>query len=211
MVNYEEMEGDYYEKYLSSYNFFQKWFHSSRNEEVERFVLKYYKESDAIADLGCGNLLWNHKLLPVIGVDVNENFLDYDLTKGKIVKKVVSPLDDIKIEDNTVDIVIISEVIEHLPELDRHIAEIFRILKPGGKVISSVPYDTNLSLWKPLFAVQCFYQGRIKGDPYYMQNCGHINHFSKKSIAKLFMKHDFKIIEQYNHYYFTIFTVAEKN
>jgi ubiquinone/menaquinone biosynthesis C-methylase UbiE len=210
MVDYQKMDPDFYESKLASMNLFQSWFHGSRNEVVEKFVLKYYKEGQLIADLGCGNVLWNSRSLPVVGVDINDDFLTYDLTKGKIIKKVVCTLDDIKLEDGTADIVVISEVIEHLPDLDRHISEIYRILKPGGIVISSVPYDTNFSLWKPLFAVQCFIQGQIFKDKYYQEKCGHINHFSKSSIAGLFSRHKFDIVEQYNHYLFTIFTIARK-
>lgn len=210
MVNYNEFQADFYEQVLDQRNILRSWFHNSRNKKIHEYVLKYYKRKNVIADLGCGNVLWNKTGLPVIGVDVNENFLDYNLTSGKIIQKAVCSLDDIKLPDQSVDIVIISEVIEHLPRLNEHIKEISRIVKAGGYIISSVPYDTFFSLWKPLFAVQCFYRGNILGEKYYQERCGHINNFSKKSISQLFLDNNFKIIEQHNHCYFTIFTIVQK-
>ncbi len=210
MVDYSQMPPDFYEQQANSMNKFRAWFHDSRNQVINKYIRKYNASGKMIADLGCGNVLWNKEKLPVIGVDVNEKYLDYNLSQRKITKKVVSPLDNIALEDKSVDIIVISEVLEHLPELDKHLLEIHRILKPGGLVISSVPYDTILSFWKPLFKVQCLYRGYLLGEQYYKENCGHINHFSKKSIANLFAKNYFKVIEQYNHYYFTIFTIAQK-
>lgn len=42
-------------------------------------------------------------------------------------------------EDGTFDAVLISEVLEHVPEDDRAIAELVRILKPGGVAAVTVP------------------------------------------------------------------------
>lgn len=46
--------------------------------------------------------------------------------------------------DNTYDIVIAGEVVEHLFDTDKFAIEIYRILKPGGTLIISTP---NLSSW----------------------------------------------------------------
>jgi len=210
MVNYSETKEDFYEEQSESGNFLQSWFHTSRNEKTNSFVNKYYKEKGGVVDLGCGNVLWNNNHLTVTGVDVNEGFLDLALRKGRINKKIISSIETTPFPDSSVEIIVITEVIEHVKDLEIQMKEIWRILKPGGYVISSVPYDTNFSLWKPLFVAQCFYQGRIKGDEYYKKECGHINHFSKISIMKLFERNKFSVVEQYNHAYFTIFTIAQK-
>ena len=41
---------------------------------------------------------------------------------------------------DAVDFIILDTVLEHVPEPHRIIAEIFRVLKPGGKVISVTPF-----------------------------------------------------------------------
>jgi len=210
MVDYNEMDPSFYEGKASTKNILGNWFHNSRNEIVCNLVKKYYEPGYIIVDLGCGNALWNKDLLPVIGVDVNEKFLDFTRLKNRISEKIVGTIDNTGLADDSADIIIITEVIEHLSDLEKNFAEIYRILKLGGIVISSVPYDTNFSLWKPLFSLQCFYRGSILGEQYYKEKCGHINHFSKKIVAELFIKNKFKILEQKNHFYFTIFTIVEK-
>lgn len=210
MIDYSQTKKDLYEEVTSSKNILQSWFHDSRNKLTDFFVNKYYQTGMEIVDLGCGNVLWNSKRLPVTGVDVNEGFLDLSMSRGRLTKKIIAPVDKTTLPNSSVDIVVITEVLEHLGNLKEQMDEIRRILKPGGIIISSVPYDTFFSLWKPLFAVQCFYKGRVQGDEYYKQQCGHINNFSRKSIKKLFFVDDFNIIEQYNHLFFTIFTIAQK-
>lgn len=210
MVDYKDLKSDFYDEVVESNNLISLWFHRSRSLLTGQLVDKYYQAGMVIADLGCGNVLWNTKLLPVVGVDVNEDFLNHDLRTGRINKKVVSDLDRIDLPDDFADIIIITEVLEHLPDLAGHLREMRRILKPGGIIISSVPYDTFFSLWQPLFAVQCFYRGRILGEKYYREKCGHINHFSPKTIAGLFGENNFSFVERKNMKYFNIFTVVKK-
>ncbi len=207
---YENIDKNFYEKQAESKNFLRSWFHNSRHKITYKFVKKYYQQGDVIIDLGCGNVLWNYDKIPVIGVDINENFLDFNLKNKSIIKKIVSYLNNINLPDQIADIIIITEVIEHLDNLDIYFKEMYRLLKPGGIIISSVPYDTDLSLWKPLFALQCFYRGQILKEDYYKKNCGHLNHFSKNSIKEIFINYNFKILEQYNNFYFTIFTIVQK-
>lgn len=210
MVDYKKTKSNLYDEVSSSFNFLRSWFHGSRNRKVAKYVDDYYSRDKIIVDLGCGNVLWNEKNIPATGVDVNEGSLDFSLSKKRLSNKIVASTYNTTLPDNFADIIIITEVLEHLDDLNRQMKEIYRILKPGGVVISSVPYDTNLSLWKPLFAIQCFYRGYILGEEYYKEKCGHINNFSKKTIAKLFAENNFKIEEQYNHYFFTIFTIVKK-
>ncbi|WP_299557268.1 class I SAM-dependent methyltransferase [uncultured Mycolicibacterium sp.] len=46
---------------------------------------------------------------------------------------------DMPYPDATFDVVIASEILEHIPEDDRAIAELVRVLKPGGKLAVTVP------------------------------------------------------------------------
>ncbi|WP_435770170.1 class I SAM-dependent methyltransferase [Nocardioides sp. SYSU DS0651] len=51
----------------------------------------------------------------------------------------VCDITDIPVEDERFDRVVFNQVMEHLPEPDRALAELHRVLKPGGRLFCSVP------------------------------------------------------------------------
>lgn len=61
-----------------------------------------------------------------------------------------SPLADIKadicnlpFEDNTYDVILCNHVLEHIPDHQKAMKELFRVLKPGGWGIVQIPQDLN--------------------------------------------------------------------
>jgi len=73
-IQYREMNGNYYQDQAddSKVSSFRSWYHASRYLKLTDFIGKYHEPSYRIADLGCGNCLWNTNHLPVTGVDINE-------------------------------------------------------------------------------------------------------------------------------------------
>ena len=208
--SYRQLGGEFYDEQTKSINPLRAWFHTSRHRLVGRCVMRNYKKGMKIADFGCGNCVWNTKGLNVTGIDINEEMMKHAKKMGRISEYCICDLNATPLKGNSMDIVVISETLEHIPDYMKTIAEVRRVLKKGGVVIATVPYDTNLSLWKPLFAVQCFIQGTVKGDPYYKKQCGHINHFSPSSIRKGFERAGFSVERQFDNKRFTIFTIARK-
>lgn len=49
----------------------------------------------------------------------------------------------------TFDVVVCSEILEHVPDLDGVLAEIARVLKPGGRLYATMPNDLA-AVWPPL-------------------------------------------------------------
>lgn len=98
-----------------------------------------------IVDLGCGEgltLAKTIKMFPeshVSGLDILDENVDICLQHGLPVRK--GDLYEIDLTDQSVDAVTLIEVIEHLETPDRAISEIYRILKPGGKLIMVFPND----------------------------------------------------------------------
>jgi SAM-dependent methyltransferase len=52
-------------------------------------------------------------------------------------------LQHIQYDDNTFDLFISGDVFEHVPDLDKAIREVMRVLKPGGLLISSFPFNPH--------------------------------------------------------------------
>lgn len=207
---YEGYGEDFYEKQTRSLNPLRKWFHVSRYTKTRDMVERLYRKGMKIVDLGCGNCVWNAGKIPVMGIDFNRGMLERAKKAGRLKGYCVGDISKTGLKTGTVDLVVISEVLEHVPNYVETLGEIRRILKPGGKLLITVPYDTLFSLWKPLFALQCFLQGYVFGQEAYRKKCGHINRFSPKSLGRLLEGNGFEVESCCNHRFFNIFMLAGK-
>lgn len=63
--------------------------------------------------------------------------------------------------DNTFDVVYSNGVIHHTPNTKRVVDEMYRVLKPGGKVIVMVYAENSLHYWRNLFYGIGIAQGRL--------------------------------------------------
>ncbi len=99
-----------------------------------------------VLDVGCGTggvmQMLNELGAECEGVDVSEKALEYCRKKNL---KVVQG-DGIKLPyaDNTFDLVISSDVLEHIEKDFEAVAEVKRVLKPGGVIIATVPAHQRL-------------------------------------------------------------------
>ena len=82
--------------------------------------------------------------------------------------------------DTSYNLVFLLEVLEHLDYPDRALAEIKRILKPGGYLVLGVPREY---LWCALNFARLRYVTRLGNTP------GHLNHWSTRAIKKYVTSH----------------------
>ena len=208
--DYQSLDADMYDNISQSPNLIRRLFHQKRFEIAHSLVKKYYKNGYKVFDLACGNCNWNKDNIPVVGVDVSKKMLEYALKKGRIVKCINRDVLSTGVKDKTADIIVATEILEHYKKPDKLVQEIRRILKDEGIVISSVPYDTFFSLWKPLFNLHCFIQGHILGNEYFKNKGGHVNQFSPKTFKELFIQNNFEVVEMMHNKRMTLFLVAAK-
>jgi SAM-dependent methyltransferase len=62
----------------------------------------------------------------------------------------ISDITSIELKDESVDIVLCTEVLEHIPDPIRAISEMTRILKVGGQIIITTPFN-SVTHWSPFF------------------------------------------------------------
>ena len=108
---------------------------------------------DQVLEVGCGRGFYLGAILKlvkgvmVVGLDNNEKYLKMARTisggKAKVIKGNAVYLPFAK---GTFDKVICSEVLEHVREDWKVASEIYRVLKPGGKALISVP-NKNYPYW----------------------------------------------------------------
>ncbi len=104
--------------------------------------------------------------------------------KGIALKKGVSLFDNIfDVPDNSMDVITMWHVLEHVPDVEKQITELKRILKPDGIIIIAVPnfksYDAAYygKYWAAYDAPR------------------HLWHFSKTAIKKLFAAQGVELIK----------------
>jgi SAM-dependent methyltransferase len=103
-----------------------------------------------LLDLGCGGGE-NTKLLAdglggcaVVGVDWARRPLTAAQTQGVVVVQALLDGADLPFRDASFEVVVLSEVIEHLVDPDRAVEEARRVLQPGGVFLVTTP---NLAAW----------------------------------------------------------------
>lgn len=207
---YNDIPSEFYENFIEPNKSTRAWFHKARYKRIQEWINQNYSSGKIIVDIGCGSCAWNKEKLPVIGIDIHKSMLELAKTKKNIKEGILSDAYKIRLPDNSADIIILSEVIEHLENPRQAIAEAERILKPNGAMLITVPYDTLFSLWFYLFNIECIVLGYILRKPFYQKWGGHIQHFSPKSIRKMIRKTKLKIIKQENMFRMTIFTTCKK-
>ena len=98
--------------------------------------------------------------------DIDENALEYAKKTYKVETMKVDLNQSLPFEDNSFDVVVMAEVLEHLPYPNITLGEIKRVLKTNGKFIGNLPLAYHLKdRWQII-------RGRrllISGDPTHLQ------------------------------------------
>ena len=157
------------------------------------WFIKYLNKTDLVLDLGSGNgqnAIKSAKYAKkIIGLEFNDSLLKIarNTVKAKRLRNVefkkVNLEDKIKLNDASVNKVIILDVLEHLVNREQVLIEIKRLLKSRGLLLVSVP--NSQTSWKKLqrSAGVCSFS-----DP------DHKAEFTQKQIESLLEKFGFKII-----------------
>jgi len=95
----------------------------------------------------------------------------------------------------SVDVVVLNEVIEHLVDTDAAVAELYRVLRPGGYLLLSTP---NLAAWfnrgALLFGIQPIFSEvslrRVVGRPGSVV-AGHLHLFTRRAMAEFLVANGF--------------------
>ncbi len=147
-----------------------------------------------ILDLGCGDgffaeMTWGKNKID-IGLDVKQSRAHEAEGKG-IYKKIVY-YDGVKIPfpDNHFKTIVSNCVLEHIPNVDNTLSEVYRVLKPGGHFLTGVMADK----WEDYMLGP-----KVLGDWYkrtMRRQQDHVNLLSDTVWTNKFQKPGFKIIDK---------------
>ncbi len=144
MTGTDNFNYDLYEALLHG-NFFERVFHRERVKTILNLMDYSGKK---VLDLGCntGIILMPllEKGIDVVGVDINSG--DVAQAKKNLKNRGLDPKkvqaaagQDLPFADETFDLVLLVDVLEHASESTAVTSEVYRVLKPGGLAVATVP------------------------------------------------------------------------
>ena len=139
---------------VSSYNQIEAAIHLNRYLTAKQYVV-----GKRVLDIACGEgygsrLMKNWGAASVVGVDVSEEALAvanrFFLCEG--VTFMNHSAEELRFENDSFDVVVSFETIEHLDHPERFLQEIARVVKFDGVVLISCPNDPYYSQNDPQFS-----------------------------------------------------------
>ncbi|MGB8452468.1 MAG: class I SAM-dependent methyltransferase [Anaerocolumna sp.] len=170
-------EGNFYDKY------------NNKNSLIKAIMNGFFKKLDGLLDMieygnvlevGCGegyvsDFIYRKNVVSIQAFDISENVISEAQKQFPYIQfKVGSIYSGGGYNSNSFDLVICSEVLEHLEEPQKALIEILKVAKKY--VIVSVP---NEPVWRLLNICRGKYLNQLGNTP------GHIQHWSKKKFIKM--------------------------
>jgi len=155
--------------------------------EIRCLAVRLGQESLDVVDAGAGWGQLSIRLAEdrhhVVALDFAKTRLDRFETRAQElgIKQVMASLEEMPLPDESADVVVCSEVLEHLPSPGMAIREFSRIMKPQGFLLITVPYAQVLQ------SVLCPHCG-TPFDPR-----GHLHSFDMIGMANLLQSDNFAV------------------
>lgn len=155
--NYEKISADHVAHMTKTGEnpFMVEAFWSASEEQTRALLLPYLKKDTKILDVGVGmgRLLEKFPEHRRYGMDISTSYLP--IAKQKGIDVCFSKIEDMPYRDGVFDIVVCTDVLEHVLDLKLALDQIYRVLKPGGVFIMRVPYKEELQPYlDPAFPYQ---------------------------------------------------------
>lgn len=170
------------------------------------------QDGDKILEVGCGDGFYLH-LLSNLGIKLNLTGADFDkralesarknLGRKKIKLYLADLMKGLPFKDKTFDKIVMSEVVEHLPDDVKGLNEVKRVLKKGGTLVLTVPNHNYPFFWDPVnWILEHFFGTHIKSGFWAGIWNQHLRLYSPEEAKKVVQKAGFsiKIVESVTHY-----------
>ncbi len=166
------------------------WKH--RNEARKAFILKAKSYSGSFLEIGPGYgrvMLEIMQHDSIIGLEMDDKLVE--LLKNRQLEVVKGIAEAIPFENDSFDVVLCEEVIEHIQMQSRVINEVHRVLKSHGVAIFTTP---NKYLYRTIMFVNNLRRLDFKIPIYKNPTPGHISELTGRELKNLF-KEKFDIID----------------
>ena len=158
------------------------------------YVENLISRKEDFLEIGCGNgflleIAKNKGWKNVTGVEPSIEAINKakENIKDKIIHSTFQPN---YFKKNSYDLVFFAMVLEHVPDVNKFLSEIFQILKPGGIIVGICHNEAH-------------FLSKLLKNKHPIINDEHNYVFGKKTLEKIFLKNQFKdiIIKNLKNYY----------
>lgn len=153
---------------------------------LEKILPEYIKDNSMILDVGCGvgylSSKFANKHCRIYGIDIAFNYLKMAVRKDNPYNFVQADILNLPFKDKSFDIIVCSEVLEHIPYVENSLEEIKRVTR--RLFISTVPI-------LPKF-LDCL-RLKIQKDRAFVPGKGHLRNFQVRPYIETLITKGFKI------------------
>jgi ubiquinone/menaquinone biosynthesis C-methylase UbiE len=138
---------------IGEFSRYEESLHTDRYRYAQRFV-----EGKAVLDIACGTgygcgMLRSAGASTVLGVDISSEAIEYasrhHADAGTVFE--LGNAEDLPgVQSESIDVITSFETIEHLADVERYLAEMWRVLRPGGEYLVSTPDRRLVSSLYPI-------------------------------------------------------------
>jgi methionine biosynthesis protein MetW len=198
MVGGSLSPGDYYDTYWNT-----EGVATRPSPGLMRLFERHVSPDNRCLDVGCGDGgtsgVWlNERVAGYVGVDISESAIRMASERGLDVR-LIADAAELPFPDGSFDLVVCTEVLEHLFEPQRALGEIRRVLRPGGQMIVTVP---NLAHWRNRLDLAVLGRWNPRGDhlsPVEPWRDPHVRFFTLGALVKLTEQSGFEVVERGGH------------
>jgi ubiquinone/menaquinone biosynthesis C-methylase UbiE len=111
--------------------------------------------NDKILEIGCGigsvvNEL-SEQGYNITGTDISSKAITYGLEKYPDIHLEVQPAEALPYENESFDTVLSFDLFEHIAKIDKHVSEVFRVLRNGGYYLFQTPNKYSNVVFETLY------------------------------------------------------------
>jgi methionine biosynthesis protein MetW len=185
----------YYEDYWQQ----RERFVTQPSRQLLGLFERHVAPDDRCLDVGCGDGgtsgVWLHENAgSYVGVDISDAAIRTATSRG-LTAQLIDDAASLPFEAGSFDLVVCVEVLEHLFEPERAVQEIGRVLRPGGRLIATVP---NVAHWRIRLDLAVLGRWNPRGDALSGDRPWrdpHVRFFSKRSFARMIESCGFELME----------------
>ena len=171
---------------------------------VECEIYKKCSYAAPILDIGCGEGVFAKLLFQDMidtGVDPNPKEIEKAKEIGAYHELLVCKGDSIPKPDNSYMTIISNSVLEHIPNIDAVLKEIYRLLIPGGRFYFTVPsnYFDRYTIANILLTKLGFGFAAKRYRKFFNSFWKHFHYYSLSQWEHIVVQHGFEIIDAYTY------------